>query len=136
MNTYISTRKSIQIAWERKRGLYKGFQPNLLREVPFALIQYPLYEYLHTQSSIPRPFDGCIAGAIAGFLTTPLDVLRTRALSDTVNTSYLALMRTMRKAGISSCWKGAVPRVIWIGIGGGVYFEAYQRTKQWLQMDR
>lgn len=88
-------------------GLYRGFGMTLFREIPFAMIQFPLYEQFkqrlevfwqqqqpHYQrgdefnamhlSQLPNvtPIQsaacGSLSGAIAGAITTPLDVLKTR----------------------------------------------------------
>jgi solute carrier family 25 S-adenosylmethionine transporter 26 len=69
-------------------GLYRGFGMTLFREIPFAAIQFPLYEtfklqlaeYVNKQSASPVQAAACgsLSGAIAGGLTTPLDVLKTR----------------------------------------------------------
>merc|ERR1712146_167901 len=60
-------------------GLYTGFGITIMREVPFSLIQFPLYEYLKKElagSSDSNPSSaaiaGCVSGAIAASATTPL----------------------------------------------------------------
>lgn len=81
------------------RGFYAGFGSFVMRDIPFSAIQFPLYELLkmvsirvqarrHGQSeaSIELPglvnsVNGSIAGATSGFLTTPLDVLKTRQMT-------------------------------------------------------
>lgn len=75
-------------------GLYKGFGITIMREIPFSLIQFPLYEYL--KLNISKIFDrqttsyeaalcGSISGGIAAALTTPLDVMKTRLMIGSVN---------------------------------------------------
>jgi Mitochondrial carrier protein len=88
-------------------GLYRGFGMTLFREIPFAMIQFPLYEQFKQQLEVfwqrqqlhYEPGDelsalhlsqlanvtplqsaacGSLSGAIAGAITTPLDVLKTR----------------------------------------------------------
>lgn len=68
-------------------GLYSGYGITIMREVPFSLIQFPLYEYLKksmTGSSEPNATSAAIAGSISGAIaagaTTPLDVLKTRLM--------------------------------------------------------
>lgn len=71
------------------RGLFRGYMSTLAREIPFALIQFPLYEHLKLRYSLvverpPKPweaaFAGSVAGAIAAAITTPLDVAKTRIM--------------------------------------------------------
>jgi solute carrier family 25 S-adenosylmethionine transporter 26 len=58
-------------------GLYRGFGMTVFREIPFASIQFPLYEYLKKRSDsglIGALGCGAISGGIAAAITTPLDV--------------------------------------------------------------
>ena len=63
------------------KGLYVGYGSLVLWEIPFSGIQFPLYEFLKSKTK-PKTFlenglNGSIAGAVAGFLVTPIDVLKT-----------------------------------------------------------
>lgn len=61
-----------------------------MREIPFSLIQFPLWEFFKStvrKSNGNRPVEpwqatlcGAVSGAIAAFLTTPLDVAKTRVI--------------------------------------------------------
>lgn len=78
------------------RGFYRGYVTTVLREIPFAFIQYPLWEILKKKVCAFREIDptdcsrtisstdsllcGAVAGAVAGFLTTPFDVAKTRII--------------------------------------------------------
>ena len=82
------------------RGFYSGFTPLALREIPFSQIQYPAYEMLKKVSIKAIAFktglaasalevpayvnlvNGCIAGGVAGYLTNPFDVLKTKIMLD------------------------------------------------------
>ncbi|KAM9798822.1 mitochondrial S-adenosylmethionine carrier protein isoform 2-T2 [Syngnathus typhle] len=74
---------------EGVRGLYRGFSSTVLREIPFSLVQFPLWEYLKTQWSQRRGHTlhswqaalcGAFAGAVAALVTNPLDVAKTRIM--------------------------------------------------------
>ncbi|GAA6034501.1 hypothetical protein JCM8097_005360 [Rhodosporidiobolus ruineniae] len=80
-------------------GFYRGFGTTVAREIPFSLLQFPLYERLklllshyyqhpsalqHNSSSDLSALEaaacGSFAGGVAAGLTTPLDVCKTRIM--------------------------------------------------------
>lgn len=89
-----SLRDTIRTTLQREgpSGFYKGFGTTLLREIPFAFIQFPIYEQMKTSlaryherevRSYEAALCGSIAGAFAAAATTPLDVLKTRLMLNT-----------------------------------------------------
>ena len=123
-------------------GLYRGYGITLLREIPFAMIQFPLYEsskvsWSRYQQSPVSPLQaaacGSISGGIAAALTTPLDVVKTRLMlgADKHGIPYQGardvIQRTWQQPnGWKVFWSGIQPRVMWISIGGFVFFGAYE----------
>lgn len=86
---------------------------------------------------IPHVRNGLFAAA--GFSTTPLDVLKTRLMtqgSTPVGTEVLyknvfdCAARIYREEGAVAFLKGWEPRVIWISIGGCVFFTALEQCKK------
>ena len=81
---------------------------------------------------------GMIAGATAAFVTCPLDVLKTRIMlsADLPRKHRLTVMETLRKLlreeGFLSLFKGVVPRVIQISMGGALWFGAFEEYKRQL----
>ncbi len=66
-------------------GFYKGYLSLVLRDIPFSMIQLSFYERLKSLRlfpSLPEDYanglNGSIAGAVSGFIVTPMDVLKTR----------------------------------------------------------
>ncbi|CAO3622486.1 unnamed protein product [Cunninghamella echinulata] len=70
-------------------ALFHGFKATILRDVPYSAIQFACYErfkkiahhnYVKPGEQLPIGMDlltGSLAGAIAGAITTPLDVMKT-----------------------------------------------------------
>mmetsp|Transcript_23251 Transcript_23251/g.32729 ORF Transcript_23251/g.32729 Transcript_23251/m.32729 type:complete len:205 (+) Transcript_23251:311-925(+) len=125
-------------------GLYRGFGITLMREIPFALVQFPLFEKFKTHLAkykrIPREnipphqaaLCGSISGGIAAAITTPLDVIKTRLMlgKDIKGIPYKNAMDVLHKIlhieGTHVLWSGIQPRVMWISIGGFVFFGAFE----------
>jgi len=122
-------------------GMYRGFGITLLREIPFALIQFPIYEWTkvkwsqyqnHTVSPLQAAACGSFGGGIAAAFTTPLDVIKTRLMLgvDKNGVQYKGaadvLIRCLKEDGATAFLKGIEPRVMWISIGGFVFFGMYE----------
>jgi len=125
-------------------GLYRGYGITLMREVPFAIIQFPLYERMKTEWSLYQKMEvsplqaaacGSFTGGIAAAATCPLDVIKTRLMigKDKHGVEYKNAMdvasRILREEGWRRFFIGIEPRVIWISIGGFVYFGAYENFR-------
>mmetsp|Transcript_10695 Transcript_10695/g.23678 ORF Transcript_10695/g.23678 Transcript_10695/m.23678 type:complete len:294 (-) Transcript_10695:349-1230(-) len=128
-------------------GLYRGYGITLVREVPFAFIQFPLYERLKVEWGKIQGYDasplqaatcGSFAGAIAAAITTPLDVVKTRLMlgSDKNGVPYKGakdvVNRLITEEGSLVLLSGVQPRVMWISIGGFVFFGAYESYRSFL----
>lgn len=136
-------------------GLYRGYGVTIMRDIPFSMIQYPLWELLKALT-LPNlsdnwklfvgSCDGSVAGAVASAVTTPLDVAKTRIqLTDLEqNPEYtlqhrnpMRLLRSLyRQKGIPGIFSGFVPRVMWTTIGGFIWFGTYSLVKYILERIR
>jgi len=129
------------------RGFYAGYGTTVAREIPFSFIQFPLWERLKLiwQKRINNGEDilpyqgalcGSISGSIAAAITTPLDVIKTRLMLrvDADGVKYDGFGDCVRRlhseGGTKTFFKGVVPRVSWIFVGGFFFFGAYEKTKQ------
>lgn len=89
------------------RTLFRGYGSTVLRDMPFGLIQMPLWEQfkLYWRRRVNRectPFEGAVCGsasvAVSAAVTTPLDVAKTRImLSDTSASTKEVRISTMLK---------------------------------------
>ncbi|XP_075553192.1 mitochondrial S-adenosylmethionine carrier protein-like isoform X5 [Dermacentor variabilis] len=79
---------------------------------------------------------GAISGGIAGGLTTPLDVAKTRIilaertshLAD--GSMYAALKTVWHEKGLPGLFSGVTPRVVSLSVGGFIFLGAYDQAKQ------
>ncbi|KPM45709.1 hypothetical protein AK830_g820 [Neonectria ditissima] len=119
------------------RELYRGWGITVFREVPFTVIQFPLWEAMKSWGRRRRgglevsagesALYGSMAGGVAAALTTPLDVLKTRVMLSKERVSVADMFgRLAREEGVRPFFAGIVPRVTWISIGGAIFLGSYQ----------
>ncbi|UNI16163.1 S-adenosylmethionine transporter [Purpureocillium takamizusanense] len=126
------------------REMYRGWGITVFREVPFTVIQFPLWEAMKDWrwrqrrrqggghggadvSGVESALFGSVAGAVAAAMTTPLDVLKTRVMLSKERVSVADVFRRMvREEGVRPFFAGVVPRVTWISIGGAIFLGSYQ----------
>jgi len=119
--------------------LYRGWSITIFREVPFTVIQFPLWEALkayrlqstHREGGTVTGFEsglaGSIAGAVAAGITTPLDVLKTRMMLAKEKLAMSVLLRQiLRDNGPRAFFAGIGPRIMWISAGGAIFLGSYQ----------
>ncbi|KAM3724368.1 Mitochondrial S-adenosylmethionine carrier protein [Dirofilaria immitis] len=119
-------------------GFYQGFFSTVSREIPFSLIEFPLWEVLKQKVTRFRrrqctPFEsatcGSISGSIAAAISTPFDVVKTQTmLNENISRPGIAatLAKLWRTSGYRGLYAGILPRSTWMGIGGFVFFGAYE----------
>ncbi|NXU17897.1 SAMC protein, partial [Pardalotus punctatus] len=129
------------------QGLYRGYKSTVLREIPFSLVQFPLWESLkdlwswkqgHVVDSWQSAVCGAFAGGFAAAVTTPLDVAKTRIMLAKAGSSnargnvLAALGGVWRTQGLSGLFAGVVPRMAAISLGGFIFLGTYEKTRQLL----
>ncbi|KAG5184995.1 mitochondrial phosphate carrier protein [Tribonema minus] len=129
---------------EGLKGFYRGWGALALRDLPFDIIEFPMYEYFKKEWARIKgaplaPWQGSLCGSVAGgiaaALTTPLDVVKTRLMTQTLGsgTQYLNVMdclkQVVREEGVGALWAGVVPRMTSIAFGGAIFFGAYEYAK-------
>ncbi|CAL0325167.1 unnamed protein product [Lupinus luteus] len=127
------------------RGLYAGYGSFLLRDLPFDAIQFCIYEQIRIGYKLAARRDlndpenaliGAFAGALTGAITTPLDVIKTRLMIQGSGNQYKGIVdcvqTIIKEEGPSALLKGVGPRVLWIGIGGSIFFGVLESSKRFL----
>jgi solute carrier family 25 (mitochondrial S-adenosylmethionine transporter), member 26 len=140
------------IAKEGVGGFFTGYTSLIVRELPFDAIQFPLYEFLKTQWAKRSPTKsletwqqslcGSVAGGVAAAVTTPLDVVKTRLMTQGAATGSVGsagvrytgivngLTRIAREEGAAVLFSGLVPRIVWISVGGAFFFGSYEAARK------
>lgn len=144
---YASAREAVRatFASEGVAGFFRGYTSLVLRELPFDAIQFPLYEFLKKKwgevgdegelKTWQTSVCGSVAGGVSAALTTPLDVVKTRLMTQRMGVDkyrgILHGLRTIaREEGMGALMAGVTPRVLWISLGGAVFFGAYEAAKK------
>ncbi|XP_012570107.1 S-adenosylmethionine carrier 1, chloroplastic/mitochondrial isoform X1 [Cicer arietinum] len=134
------------IANEGFKGLYAGYGSFLLRDLPFDALELCVYEQLRIGYKLAAKRDlndpenamlGAFAGAITGAVTTPFDVVKTRLMVQGTQKHYKGICdcvsTIVKEEGAHALFKylqGIGPRVLWIGIGGSIFFGVLEKTKK------
>lgn len=140
---HVGTHSAVSSIWKAKgvRGFFAGYGSLVIRELPFDAIQFPLYELFKVRwaeakqaklTTVESSICGSAAGAVAAAITTPLDVVKTRLMTQT-SAQYNGVVHGLRKIaheeGAAALFSGIGPRVVWISVGGALFFGAYEATK-------
>ncbi|KAG0091820.1 hypothetical protein BGZ92_011587 [Podila epicladia] len=143
-------------------ALYQGYRATLMRDVPFSALQFAFYEKFKTEARNweARPdgqmslhietLCGGVAGGLAGFLTTPLDVMKTllqtqvkkpaNASIGTTSTGTVVAQKyytgiwdglkwNLKHHGvIGGLFRGVGPRVFWTSLQSALMFVMYEQA--------
>jgi len=132
--------------------LWKGYGENIAAAYPADALKFGVYETVsgvvkrangRAENSKLPPLEGAVIGALATALsqaaTTPLDVVRNRAMLEDEQVTkkkknfLLSYWRTLstiaREEGFSALWVGLSPRVGKAMLSGAVQFGTYEVTK-------
>lgn len=137
-----------------------GYKETLFRDVPFSALQLAFYERFRLLAIMcngdsddlalaAELLTGAAAGGLAGTLTTPLDVIKTRIQTTTLDTagtrqdtatsagrgSFVtrfsvlnALYSIYRAEGVVGMFSGVGPRFIWTGVQSSIMLLLYQMS--------
>jgi hypothetical protein len=123
-----------------------GYKETLFRDLPFSALQFAFYEkfrqwailYQRANTTAGASEDlhiaaelgtGAAAGGLAGVLTTPLDVIKTRiqtAATSVPQSTMQALRSIYANEGVLGMFSGVGPRFIWTGVQSSIMLLLYQ----------
>ena len=146
------------------RELYRGGGITVMREIPFTVVQFGLWEWgkgawsdrqrvrasgtglvrgRGEVTAVEGAVVGSLAGAVAAGVTTPLDVLKTNMMvsrkpGGVGEREGLALIgqRIWMEQGYRGFFSGFGPRIAWISVGGAIFLGTYQWAWNTLGMER
>eukprot|EP01060_Flectonema_neradi_P006040 TRINITY_DN1402_c2_g1_i2.p1 TRINITY_DN1402_c2_g1~~TRINITY_DN1402_c2_g1_i2.p1 ORF type:complete len:142 (+),score=2.63 TRINITY_DN1402_c2_g1_i2:685-1110(+) len=127
-------------------GFARAFKATAIRDVPFSVLQYPMYEGAKRSLSnyTKQPLAvwqaacvGACTGFVSAFITTPLDVIKTRVMlgesSSQSSHSTLGFMRSILSVeGVGGLFRGSLTRATWMGLGGLIFLGSYEQCKLFL----
>ena len=161
-------------------GLWRGYTALAARNLPFTGLQFPLFEHLKSRLLARRKrqkgdkrVDGvferaritamsaAVAGSGAAWITTPIDVVKTRimlaagedktmpkmAVAEDHGTSqrvekasrksgWEVARGVLRNEGVRGLFRGALLRSVWTAIGSGLYLSCYEAGRFYLEEQR
>eukprot|EP00624_Nannochloropsis_granulata_P000986 evm.model.NODE_14381_length_13028_cov_28.153055.3 len=124
-------------------GLYRGYASNIAYAFPTDAIKFVVYEALQNQFTRKlNPLEssalGSAASSVAQLMSTPLDVVRTRIMTECeaageAGVSSASVWETARtiaaEEGIGKLFSGLVPRLTRAFLSGAIQFGSYELTK-------
>ena len=126
-------------------AFYTGYVSTIMREIPFSLLQFPLYERMKAEYAArtgrpPSPLYcammGSASGSVAAALTTPMDVVKTRMMLGGEGGIWAMMKAVYEEGGVRRLFSGVGPRVLWIGMGGAVFLGGYEMAKSLIQREK
>jgi solute carrier family 25 S-adenosylmethionine transporter 26 len=132
------------------RESYSTYLPNILYAIPTDTSKFLSYELLtsilfgHSENreklvGYQSAVAGAFAGMISQIITTPLDVVRTRLMTQKsivnredftgIQTIYRTLQRIQTNEGILTLYKGSGPRILRSILSGSIQFLVYEITQ-------
>lgn len=141
-------------------GLYAGFRATVVLDSCYAVVQFFFLEQLRRLAlrTAPTPpggvrptspkqlgarvnaLIGFFTGVCAAVVTEPLDVIRTRLMTQGGTQRPGAFMyegllhglsTAVRTEGLHSLWKGLLPRLLTKSLGSVIWYTTYMEARRW-----
>jgi solute carrier family 25 (mitochondrial S-adenosylmethionine transporter), member 26 len=160
--------------FKKPSQLWRGYTALAARNLPFTGLQFPLFEALRTYIQDKRREKGLekgglwerglvtaisagAAGSVAAWVTTPIDVVKTRimlsasssstpeasgkeggvigaveALTKKRKSSWAIGADVVKENGVRGLWRGGLLRAVWTALGSGLYLGVYESGRYYL----
>ena len=125
-------------------GFYEGFWAVCLREIPYTMLELGLYETMQAfarrarakteLNAVEKAVCATVTGTATGWLTNPLDLVKTRLMAGSRDGGLVACFRSVQEEG--GLFKGAGARATSMLISFPIYFALYDATLLWLERRR
>lgn len=148
------------------KRLFTGYTALVARNLPFTALQFPMFEHIRAKlwerkGGEPDVWNKNLldtmlicggsagsAGALAAWITTPSDVVKTRMMLFAGDPGDEKLSREERKRkrgawsvtkqvfaerGLRGFFRGGLLRSAWTALGSGLYLGTYETAKVWLK---
>lgn len=142
---YPSLRTAVTDMFQKRglRAFYTGYTATLVRDVPYTMFEFGLYSQFKRafRSLISRQklsareeiMIGGFAGGCTGFLTAPLDLAKTKLMTQ-VGGQYKGILdvmvQTMKTEGVGGVFRGGGARVAWLIPFTAVFFGVHEASKR------
>ncbi|CDF38645.1 unnamed protein product [Chondrus crispus] len=128
---------------------YAGWRSSIIYDVPYNAVQFTVLENVKRElrkmrgkelGKLDNVLVGAITGMITSVLTEPLDVIKTRMMTQRLRTSspgvtlykgWVHCVQTIvKEEGSMALWKGTLPRLVWVGASSAIWYGTYQAARQ------
>ncbi|OBT79193.1 hypothetical protein VF21_01757 [Pseudogymnoascus sp. 05NY08] len=165
--------------FKKPTQLLRGYTSLAARNLPFTAMQFPMYEHLKRTINSNRQKKGkatgsiselaavtavsaSAAGSVASFITTPLDVVKTRVMLSAIDkrsdndsnpkpvgstsgkgranarasggggVNIDVARQVLSESGVKGLFRGASLRSAWSALASGLYLGVYESMRMWL----
>jgi len=124
--------------------LFRSYPTTVMLNIPMVVVNFVVYESLILlaksqegvrDSVVANLICGGVAGGLAGFLSTPLDVVRTRIQTDCESGKRpirYVIKNVLRNEGMSGLWAGYGARTIYYIPSAALTWTVYESVKKLL----
>mmetsp|Transcript_105794 Transcript_105794/g.306020 ORF Transcript_105794/g.306020 Transcript_105794/m.306020 type:complete len:311 (-) Transcript_105794:141-1073(-) len=150
---YSSFREAVSTIYttEGIRGFYNAWKPTMLRNVPFVMTTFVTMDFLKTRRQkssgsaegeeltlVENLAIGMTSALVAGFLTQPIDVVKTRMMTQAASTQIPyknamdCVLSILRTEGPLTLYAGLKQRSLYMCSLWGITFALNGKVKQYL----